>query len=358
MAVKLKPRDKKIKRSPVHRIILLALAIIIITALIIFYNLFNYILKPNIKTGTGDAVSIYIPTGASYATVKDLLYNQGIVISRKSFEWVAERKNYQNHVKPGHYIIRNSMNNNTLVNMLRSGAQVPVMVTFNNILNKEELAGKISGQIEPDSISLLRCWNDKEYLKSLNTSPGKVFMQFLPDTYEFWWTTDAKDFTERMVKESRKFWEGERTKKAGYAGLSIEEAIILASIIEKETQKNDEKPSIAGVYINRLKKGWPLQADPTVKYALGAFDLKRVLKVHTEYDSPYNTYLYKGLPPGPICMPSKTSIDAVLDYKKHDYMFFCAKADMSGYHAFSRTLSEHNRYASAYQNELNRRKIR
>ncbi len=160
-----------------------------------------------------------------------------------------------------------------------------------------------------------------------------------------------------MYKEFLKFWDEGRTLKAKSTGLSIQEIIILASIIEKETQKNDEKPAIAGVYINRLRKGWPLQADPTVVFATGDFDMKRVLTVHTKTDSPYNTYLHTGLPPGPICIPSISSIDAVLNYQKSDYMFFCARADMSGYHAFSRTLAEHNRYAKAYQKALNERKI-
>jgi len=261
-------------------------------------------------------------------------------------------------IKPGHYVLKGSMSNNELVNMLRSGVQVPVKVIFNNIRTKEELAGRVSLQIEADSLSLIKCWNDREFLKSLNTTPEKVLMIFIPNTYEFWWTTDAYKFTGRMYSEFQKFWDAERMQKADLIRLSKEKIIILASIIEKETQKNDEKNAIAGVYLNRLRKDWPLQADPTVVFAWGDFEMKRVLKFHTEIDSPYNTYIYRGLPPGPICIPSIASIDAVLNYQKHDYMFFCARADMSGYHVFSRTLGEHNRYAKAYQNALNERKIR
>jgi UPF0755 protein len=237
--------------------------------------------------------------------------------------------------------------------MLRSGAQTPVSVTFNNIRKLDDLAGKVSRQIEADSLSLIRCWRDREFLRSLQTSPEKVMMIFIPNTYEFWWTTDTYEFTARMHKESGKFWDESRKLKARAAGLSMEQVVILASIIEKETQKDDEKPVIAGVYINRLRKGWPLQADPTVVYAVGDFEMKRVLTVHTQIDSPFNTYKHTGLPPGPICLPSISSIDAVLSFKKHDYMFFCAKADFSGYHAFSRTLREHNRFAKAYQMALN-----
>jgi UPF0755 protein len=312
-------------------------------------SIFNRILKPNLSTPGNEPVSVYIPTGSDYNDVLAILYNQDLIINKRSFEWVAGRKNYPALVKPGHYIVESSMSNNELANMLRAGNQSAVRVVFNNIRQLNELAGKLSRQIEADSLELLKCWNDRKFLQSLNTTPEKVIAIFIPNTYELWWNTDAYEFTGRMHREFLVFWKGERQQKAAAMNLGISEIVILASIVEKETQKNDEKPDIAGVYINRLRKGWPLQADPTVVYAVGDFDLKRVLTHHTKIDSPYNTYLHKGLPPGPICIPSIISIDAVLNYRKHNYMFFCAKADMSGYHAFSRTLAEHNRYASAYQ---------
>lgn len=351
--IRKKPRKKKL-----HRIIILTLGLAIIIGLIVMFNLFRLILKPNVNTPGNEPVSIFIPTGAGFSDVKNILYGQGLIMNHRSFEWVAERKNYPGLVKPGHYLVRDNMNNNDLVNMLRSGAQSPVKVIFNNVRKLDELAGKVSRQVEADSLSFLRCWNDREFLKSLNTTPDKVILIFIPNTYEVWWTTDAYEFTKRMHKEFLAFWNDERKKKADAVHLSIQQVIILASIVDKETQKNDEKPSIAGVYLNRLRKNWPLQADPTVVYAVGDFEIKRVLTVHTQIDSPYNTYLHTGLPPGPICIPSISSIDAVLDYKKHDYMFFCAKADMSGYHSFSRTLAEHNRYAKAYQQALSSRNIR
>ncbi len=358
MAIQSATLSKKPKKKRFHRIIIISLGLAIIIALIVAFNLFRNILKPNTRTPGGEAVSIYIPTGAGFNEVKNILYGQGLIMNQKTFEWMAARKNYPGLVKPGHYKVKNHMNNNDLVNMLRSGAQTPVNVIFNNIRKINELAGKVSKQLEPDSISFVRCWNDREFLKSLNTTPEKLIMIFIPNTYEFWWTTDPYEFTRRMYKEYLAFWNDSRKKKADAISLSIPEVIILASVVEKETTINDEKPSIAGVYMNRLRKGWPLQADPTVVYAVGDFEMKRVLTVHTQFPSPYNTYLNKGLPPGPICMPSIASIDAVLDYRKHDYMFFCAKADMSGYCAFSRTLAEHNRYAKAYQQALNSRNIR
>jgi UPF0755 protein len=357
MPIRSRVSSKKTKKRLIHRIILLSLMVATTVAMIVAFSLFRYVLKPNVRTENNEPVSVIIPVGSTFSDVKNILYRRGLIINQHSFEWVAGRKNYPGLVKPGHYVLKGSMSNNELVNMLRSGAQTPVMVVFNNIRKKEELAGKIALQIEADSISLVKCWKDREFLKSLNTTPEKVLMIFIPNTYEFWWTTDAYEFTRRMYKEFSKFWDDERKQKAESARLSIQEVIILASIIEKETQKNDEKPVIAGVYINRLRKDWPLQADPTVVYAVGDFEMKRVLKVYTEIDSPYNTYKYTGLPPGPICIPSIASIDAVLNYQKHNYMFFCAKADLSGYHAFSRTLGEHNRNATAYQAALNSRKI-
>ena len=350
--------EEKTRKPLYHRIILAVLGILIIISLIIAYRYYNFIFSPNVNTGADEEVSILIPTGSTFEEVKALLYSHGLILNKRAFEWVSKKKNYPANVKPGHYVLKSSMNNNFLVNMLRSGAQVPVNVVFNNVRTKELLAGKIALQIEADSLSLVRLWNDPNFLKTIGFTPSTISTMFIPNTYEMWWTSDAREFTMRMNKEYKRFWEGSRSDKARALKLSIPEVVTLASIVEKETEKNDDKPIIAGVYINRLKKGWPLQADPTLKYASGNFELKRVLNVHKEVESPYNTYKYSGLPPGPICIPSIASIDAVLDYRKHDYMFFCAKSDMSGYSAFARTLAEHNRNANAYQQALDRKGIR
>jgi UPF0755 protein len=352
-----KPQASRARKRLIRRTGALIVLIFIILTIIISVRLYNNVVRPNVRTPDREPFSIYIHTGSTFSDVKKMLYSKGLIINKRSFEWVAGRKNYPALVKPGHYILKNGMNNNDLVNMLRSGKQIPVNVTFNNVRKIEDLAGKVSRQIETDSVSLLKCWNDRAFLKTIGTTPEKVFMMFIPNTYEFWWTTDAYQFTTRMHTEYIKFWNEDRKMKAASARLSADDVSILASIVEKETNKNDEKPMIAGIYINRLHKDWPLQADPTVVYAVGDFDMKRVLTVHTQIDSPYNTYKFSGLPPGPICMPSVSSIDAVLNYKKHDYMFFCAKADLSGYHMFSRTLAEHNRNAKAYQMALNHLKI-
>ncbi len=348
------PRPRK---PLIHRIILLLLAVAIIIAGSFAISLFRGIFRPNVNLPAGTSESLFISTGATYSDVTNLLADRNLLINPASFDWLAKRKNYPAHIKPGHYVITSGMNNNALVNMLRSGAQTPVKVVFNNIRVREELAGRVSLQIEADSLALLQCWNDAEFLKSLDTKPLLVFSLFIPNTYELWWNTDAREFTRRMAKESGKFWAGERTDKARKLGLDAAEVMILASIVEKETQVNAEKPDIAGVYLNRLRKSWPLQADPTLVFASGDFGLKRVLNIHKEIDSPYNTYKNTGLPPGPICLPSISSIDAVLNARRHEYMFFCARDDMSGSHVFARTLAEHNRNAARYQQALNRLKF-
>ena len=242
--------------------------------------------------------------------------------------------------------------------MLKSGQQEPVKVVFNNIRLKEQLAGVISKQIEADSLSITKLLSDKEYLSALGLTPENSVSLFIPNTYEFYWNTSAKGFIERMQKEHNRFWNERRRTILNRTGLNITEVIILASIVEQETKKNDEKPIVAGVYLNRLRKNWNLEADPTLIFATRDFSAKRVLNIHKEVDSPYNTYRNRGLPPGPICIPSIASIDAVLNYKEHQYMFFCAKDDFSGYHSFARTYQEHLVNARRFHNELNRRKIR
>lgn len=241
--------------------------------------------------------------------------------------------------------------------MFKAGRQSPVNVTFNNIRTLNDLAGKIGGQIEADSASIMSFFADKANYSGDGFTYQTVISLFIPDTYQFYWTTNAGELYERMLKEYKKFWNDERLASAAAAGMRHLEVSVLASIIDEETSMNDEKPRMAGVYLNRLRLGIPLQSDPTVKFALNNFTIRRVLKQHLKVDSPYNTYIHRGLPPGPVRCPAKNSIDAVLNAEKHDFIYFVAKSDFSGYHQFSRTLSEHNRYASEYQRELNRRKI-
>ena len=333
--------------------VLIVLAISIIAALR-FYKL---IYQSNVVIENKKSDYLYIPTGSNMNDVINILYENNYIKNRNSFEWLAERKNYINHVHPGRYVIKNNMSNNNLINLLRSGKQKPLKLTFNNIRTKYQLAGVVSKQIEADSVQIIKQLNNSKLAKKYGFNANTFIAMFIPNTYEFYWNTDALEFIDRMYSEYEHFWSDKRLKKLSRTKLSKVEVSILASIIEQESHKNDEKPRLAGVYINRLRRGIRLQADPTVKFALNDFTIKRVLKVHLLVDSPYNTYRNRGLPPGPICIPSVSSIDAVLNFEEHRYIYFCAKDDFSGYHVFSKTLKQHNVNATKYQRALNRNKI-
>jgi UPF0755 protein len=328
-------------------------ALIIFISVFVVYRILN---GHNIKTREPRTV-IYIPEGAVYKTAMDSIEAHLTIKNIKILEWVAEKKHYPKLVKPGRYIFVGDLSYMELINILRSGRQTPVKITFHNIRTLNELAGKAGGKIEADSSEIMAFLSDPSNYSDDGFTRENVISVFIPDTYEFFWNTSAKGFYSRMLKEYRKFWNEDRLAKAREKNLDQVEVAILASIIDDEVAKADEKPKIAGVYLNRLKRGIPLQACPTIKFALNDFTITRVLKKYLEVDSPYNTYKHNGFPPGPIGCPTVEGIDAVLNAEKHDFLFFAAKADFSGYHNFSRTLSEHNRYAAQYQKELNKRRI-
>jgi len=328
-------------------------ALVIVTCLFLIYNqFFGISVRPK-----GDKSTIYIPEKASYEQAMDSVESNLIIKNKKMLEWVAEKKKYQKLVKPGKYVIDRSLNYNELINILRGGKQTPVRITFNSFRTLNELAGRVGGQIEADSAEIIGFFSNPENYNDDGFKQENVISVFIPDTYEFFWNTGAGKLYNRMFREYRKFWNRERVQKGEEIGLTPIEVSTLASIVDEEALKPDEKPMIAGVYLNRLKRGIPLQADPTIKFAINNFTVNRILFKHLEVDSPYNTYKHAGLPPGPIGCPSINGIDAVLNAEKHDYIYFAAKFDFSGYHNFSRTLSEHNRYANQYQRELNKRRI-
>jgi UPF0755 protein len=297
---------------------------------------------------------LFIHTGATFEEVLTTLTQEKYLKDVKSFEWMADKMNYTSHVKPGKYLLKDGMSNRELLTMLRAGRQTPTRIIFHNVRFKSDLAADVSSQIEADSHSIQSLLDSDVYLGQFGFNSQTITAMFIPNTYEFYWNTSAEQFMERMHDEYKKFWTPGRIKKSTQIGFSQIEVSILASIIEEETQKNGEKPTMAGVYINRLSKGMPLQADPTVRFAFGDFSIKRILSKHLETDSPYNTYKYAGLPPGPICIPSIASIDAVLNYQRHDYLYFCAKEDFSGSHNYARTLEQHNRNAQKYQRALSK----
>lgn len=318
----------------------------------------NKIFQPNVSLTNTDEVFLYIPTGSTFEEVVDIINNRKILKNTTSFELVARKMGYPDAIKPGKYRIYDHMNNRELVRLLRSGIQTPVNLVFNRCRNIRQLCAIVSTQIEADSISLFQLLSDKQYLDSIGYDSRSITSLFIPNTYEFFWNTSARGFLNRMIRENQNFWTAHRMDKCRQLNLSKLEVSTLASIVEMETAKNDEKPRIAGVYLNRIKKHWKLEADPTLIFAANDFTIKRVLNIHKEIESPYNTYKYEGLPPGPICIPTISSIDAVLNHENHDYMFFCAKDDFSGYHSFSSSYGEHLANARRFQKELNRRKIK
>jgi len=341
-------------RTGFHRLIMYVLLLLIGIALIVLIYLVKALFGPNVWVKDGGVAYINVHTGSNFEDLKAELYKRGLIKDHLSFEWLARQQGLAGNVKAGRYKLRNGMSNMQLIRMLAGGHQEPVRLVFNSIRTKEQLARVVSLQIEADSAELVSLLSDSGFLAGFGVKPETAFVLFIPNTYELWWNTSARAFISRMASESDKFWNEERGKKASQIGLSREEVVTLASIIEQETNKNDEKPRIAGVYLNRLRLGWPLQADPTLKFALGDWSLRRILGVHKEVNSPYNTYKFPGLPPGPICIPSIASIDAVLNYEKHNYLFFCASDDMSGYHVFSATYAQHQENAERYRRALNR----
>ena len=345
------------KKKPILKYAIWVIFILLFVAASLGYFLYQIVYKPNVWTSDGKDVSIYIPSKSNFDDVKQILFEKGLIIHRNNFIWWADKKQYPKLIKPGHYVIKNNISNDDLIKILRSGNQIPVNVIFNNIRDIYQLAGVVSKQIEADSISIIGILTSTKTLNTMELTPKTISTIFIPDTYEFYWNTDAEGFVQRMYDEYTSFWNKNRISKAKKIDMDIAEVVTLASIVEKESNKNSEKPMIAGVYINRLNNGWRLQADPTLIYALNDYTIKRVLTVHTELDSPYNTYKYRGLPPGPICIPSISSIDAVLNNTNDGYFYFCAKDDMSGYHVFARSNAQHNRNARKYQKALNKLKI-
>lgn len=341
--------------------ILIAIAILGIIALGIFgYYVYNSIFSSNTAFEAQEQI-VYIPSDANYQTVIDSL--RPLLKDLESFNLVAQKKGYSNNVRPGRYLLEKGMNNNELVNQLRIGNK-PVKLVFNNQERLEDLAGRISSQIEADSIELLKSFKDADFLQNNDFDERNALNMYIPNQYEFYWNTSAEEFRERMQKEYNRFWNEQRREKAEKIGLTQHEVMTLASIVQKETAKVDERPKVAGVYMNRYKDGWKLDADPTVIYAIkektGNYDtiIKRVLYKDLEIDSPYNTYKYRQLPPGPIWMPDISSIDAVLNYEDHNFYYFVADVENFGYHKFAKNLAQHNRNKQEYIRWINKQGIK
>jgi len=331
--------------------IILPLAIIgLLIVAFLAYKVYTIMLVPN-TAFSEEKIDLYIPTNSSYEDVKIMI--KPLIKNFNTFETLANQKKYPQYIKFGKIVLKNNMSNNDLVTALRN--PVLINLTFNNQERIENLAGRVAKQIEADSTALVHAMTDFNFLSENGFEPQQAIAMYLPNSYEFKWNTTAEQFRDRMLKEYRKFWTNERLNKAQSQGLTPIEASTLASIVHKETVKADERPKVAGVYLNRLKSGMLLQADPTVIFSKKLMDndfsqeIKRVLNADLTLDSPYNTYKYSNLPPGPIFMPDINAIDAVLTPEQHDYFYFCASVTNFGYHEFARNHSEHEVNAAKYR---------
>ena len=341
-----------------RRVILsFVLVALLMAALVSGYRYYHTHYATNVLLPDG-AAYLYVRTGADFNEILDSLRSLRVLKDEHTFVNVAVRKNYPDNIHTGRYKLTDGMNNRELLHVLMLGMQEPVRLTLSgNIRTNRRLAILLSRYIQPDSLAILQALNDTQRTAAYGFTPATIMGMFIPNTYEVYWSISVEALMQRMKKEYDTFWNAERREKASAMQMTPQKVVTLASIVYEESLKVDEMPRIAGVYVNRLRKNIPLQADPTLKYALGNFALRRVLTRHTTIDSPYNTYKHAGLPPGPICVPPPVAIDAVLNYETHQYLYFCAKADFSGYHNFSKTLAQHNQYAREYQRALSYNRI-
>lgn len=343
----------------IKRILLAIVLIGLVVGGIFAYMVYSTFFTPNTNFNNNEAF-VYIPSNTSFTEVKNQL--EPLLLDLDKFVSAAERKGYSQNTRGGKYRIVKGMNNNEIINSLRSG-NIPVKVSFNNQERVADLAGRISEQIEADSLSLLDAFNNTDFLKANQFNNDNKLSLYIPNSYEFFWNTSAEDFRDRMLKEYQRFWNEDRITKAKALGMTPNEVVALASIVHKETAKVEERPKVAGLYLNRLKNGMLLQADPTVIYAIkketGNFDtiIKRVLYKDLEMNSPYNTYKNAGVPPGPITMPDISAINAVLNPEKHNYYYMVANVENFGYHMFAENMAQHNRNKVQYIRWINAQKI-
>jgi UPF0755 protein len=333
----------------------IALVVIIVLSLAgtgIFYYLRFF--GPNV---TDKQQYLYIKTGSSLDDVYKTISEQGIVKDTTSFLQSAHSMKYLK-VKPGRYRLKSGMSNRSFINMLKSGNQEAVNFAFHNLRLKEQFASFVAKNLEPDSVSMIRLLDSAKFAEKYGFTTDNIYTVFIPNTYQIYWNTTPEKLFTRLYVNYEKFWTPERKQKAANLKLTPQEVSVLASIVDAEALHDDEMPLIAGLYLNRLNKGMKLQSDPTVIFAVNDFTIKRVLNRDLITNSPYNTYMYKGLPPGPIMMPSVNAINAVLDHKQTDYLYMCAKADFSGNHAFATNEAEHRVNAKAFQQALNDRNIK
>ncbi len=346
------------KGNKVLKIVGIIILLGLIIGGIIGFNIYNKTMKSNIYTNNTD-VFIFIPPQSNMKDVSNLIQSKGVFKNQTSFEWVAEKKNYKGkNIVPGKYKISDGWSNNDLVNHLRAGnGRLDVSITFNQIRDLKQLAGALSKNIMVDSADVYTYISKANTIQKYGLNKQTFISMFIPNTYYVQWHISKEDLIKRMAKEYKTFWNISRKNKLTRSGLTQSEVITMASIVYWETKIPKDKKTIAGVYMNRIRIGMPLQADPTLIFATGDYTINRVLDKHKEIKSPYNTYKNLGLPPGPILIPPISYVDAVLNFEKHSYLYFVAKEDFSGESYFAKTYSQHLKYARRYQKALNKRKI-
>lgn len=337
------------------KIVVSVVGVLLVAATVMAYMAYNAVMAPVVKNE--QIVYIQIHPTDDMKQVNDMLASAVEFETMAGFTPLMKHYKYDQRVKPGNYAIRPGDSMRDICLRLLSGNQTPVKLVIPSVRTLDRLAGVVGKQLMADSASVMTLLTDKHLLDSLGYTPATAPCMFIPNTYEVYWTITPNQFVARMLKENKRFWSDARLAKAKAQGLTPNEVITLASIVDEETAKDDEKPMVAGLYLNRLKRGMLLQADPTVKFALGDFELRRILYAHLQADSPYNTYKYAGLPPGPIRIPSMSAIESVLNPVKHTYIYMCAKEDFSGYHNFASTLIQHNANARRYHQALNKKVI-
>ena len=329
-------------------------ALVVLLALTGGSVLYTWIYRPSLTITEKDSVYFFVRTGSQYPQVYMDFKKSGWLKYSRGFDWVAQKKHYPENIKPGRYLLLKGMSNSQIVDILRSGTQAEVNLVFNSTRHFDRLAGILSKQIEADSVSLIQAFRDSAVMSSFGFTPDQWRAMFIPNTYRFLWNTRADQFLERMNKEFKTFWNPVRESRLKEISLDKFQVISLAAIVQEETNKVEDMPVVAGVYMNRIRKGIKLQSCPTVIFALNDYSIRRVLYTHLAIESPYNTYKYAGLPPGPIRIPSVQAIEACLNYQKNDYLYFCATADFSGNSVFAKTYREHILNARKYHRALDR----
>ncbi len=331
--------------------------VIILTLAVTFSFLYQKILRSNTQFNDAKKV-VYIPTKATYQQLISILHDSAILKNEENFHWLASKMNLTNHVHPGRYEITGGMNNYQMVHLFKNGIQSPVRFVINKFRTRKDIIRRLDEKFEPQAALFDSLLSDTSYLSKWDILPHQIQALMVPATYYIYWNAPPHEIINKIGNAYTELWDSSRTHKAQKIGLSPIQVITIASIVEEETNQQDEKSKIAAVYLNRYRIGMNLGADPTVKFAVGDFALKRILNIHTAHPSAYNTYQHSGLPPGPICTPSKESIDAVLNPDQNNYLYFCAKEDFSGYHNFAATYDQHLANARKYQQALNARGIR